>query len=245
MTERALIYIPSEEIVSFVTQNPIDWLENPKKDKFYYQAITDDDKEKPQFRDRSRYTVKDFYALGGFGDQAGVTPTPAIEEFLNLLIERRSLFTQYEYMHYCWGKWESWIRGLTEFQKYGVRAKLYRNFYPSAIDSLHVWAMLADTGAFEMCLMSATEDAIGKSDLVLRSGSREFRIALQINTSQSRNDRQHKKLNRNNDEPDCIEVWLSLDEPKAPGNKRWYRKTDVIGAITSKAYSTESQLVTA
>lgn len=208
MSERALIYIPSEEIVSFVTNHPIDWM------------------------DRQR----DFAKRGGAGDSAGATPTPAIEEFLNLLIEKRSLFTQREYMHHCWYKWEAWIRGLSSDQKVGVKAKLYRNFYPSAVDSLHVWAMLAETGSFEMCLMSATEDAIGKSDLILRSGSREVRLALQVQTRQSQDDRAYKMQHRGNDEAGCIEVWLDLKAPKFPGNKRWFKKTDVMSAIMSSVY---------
>ena len=204
MAERALIYIPSREIVNFITAHPINWLDN----------------------------MKDLAKRGGVGDSAGVTPTPAIEEFLNLVVSLRGL-TQRQYMEHCWQAWESWIRRLRQEQKLGVKAKLYRNFYPSAIDSIHVWAMLCETGEFDMCLLSATEDAIGKSDLVLKRGDKELRIALQVGTKQAKDDRSYKKEHRRNDEAGCKEVWLSLDAPKDPGNKRWFAKGDVMKAMAA------------
>ena len=63
MSGITLMYIPSDTIVRYVSENPIDW------------------------------GSKDLAKRGGPGDQAGITPTPAVEEFLRLLIERRELFT--------------------------------------------------------------------------------------------------------------------------------------------------------
>lgn len=215
MSERALLYIPSAEIVEYISAHPIDWADEHK------------DKAK----------------RGGVGDL--LTPTPAVEEFLNLLIDQRGLFTQEEYMRYCVGKWSEWAQSKTVDQKWGIRTKLYRNFYPSMIDSLHVWAMLCESGMFEMCFLSATEDAIGKSDLVLRSGSKELRLALLGPTSQAGDDRKYKIGHRNNGEAGCIEVQLSLNYPKNPGNKRWFKKSDVMKAIMTHGQEKHIELVAA
>lgn len=206
MSERALIYIPSSEIVDYITINTIDWADNHKE----------------------------LAKRGGVGDSVGVTPTPAVEEFLNLLIAKRGLFTQYEYMAHCWESWRSWVAPKSQMQKLGLRARLYRNFYPSMIDSLHVWAMLCESGMFDLCFMSATEDAIGKSDLILHSGKREIRLALIGPTGQASSDRQYKIEHRNNGEPECIQIKLNPNYPKSPGNKRWFRKSDVMQAIMSR-----------
>lgn len=213
MNERALLYIPSSEIVDFITGNPIDWNEDKK-------ALA---------------------KRGGAGDQAGVTPTPAVEEFLSLLIKKRGLFTQEEYLQHCVSQWKDWAVSKTPEQKFGIKAKLYRNFYPSMIDSIHVWAMLCESGMFELCFLSATEDAIGKSDLILRSGNRELRLALMGPTTQASEDREYKINHRGNGEVGCIEIRLSLVHPKSPGNKRWFKKSDVMRAILSRGADTDAR----
>jgi hypothetical protein len=134
---------------------------------------------------------------------------------------------------YCVKAWNGWATSKTPDQKFGIKAKLYRNFYPSMIDSLHVWAMLCESGMFEMCFLSATEDAIGKSDLILRSGGRDFRLALLGPTSQASEDREYKINHRGNGDAGCIEIRLPGAYPKSPGNKRWFRKSDVMKAILS------------
>ncbi len=218
MSERALIYIPSTEIVDFVTKNPIDWGDDTE--------VTLENKKKVKLGDLAK--------RNGVGDTAGVTPTPAVEEFLNLLIEKRGLFTQDEYMRYCVKKWNGWATSKTPDQKFGIKAKLYRNFYPSMIDSLHVWSMFCESGMFEVCFMSATEDAIGKSDLILRSGSKELRIALVGPTGRASQDRAYKLEHRNNGEAGCIEIKLPFDREKSPGNKRWFNRSDIMRAILSQ-----------
>lgn len=218
MSERALLYIPSAEIVDYIAMNPIDWGDNTTV------ALSNKQITK----------LGKLAGRGGIGDSAGVTPTPAVEEFLNLLVEKRGLFTQEEYMFYCVKKWNGWATAKTPDQKHGIKAKLYRNFYPSMIDSLHVWAMLCESSMFELCFMSATEDAIGKSDLILRSGSREIRLALIGPTGQASNDRQYKLEHRSNGEPECVQVKLNLSYPKSPGNKRWFKKSDIMQAIINR-----------
>ena len=109
MEERVtLLYFRSDYVVDFISQHPIDW------------------------KDRA------LAMRGGAGDQAGVTPTPAVHEFLSLLGKKQALFTQEEYHRYCAFVWRDWLLGKPEIQRQGVEAKLYRNFYPSMIDSLHV-----------------------------------------------------------------------------------------------------------
>lgn len=207
MSGITLMYIPSDTIVRYVSENPIDW------------------------------GSKDLAKRGGPGDQAGITPTPAVEEFLRLLIERRELFTQRDYMYHCWGQWRDWITPKPTIQKQGVRAKLYRNFYPSMIDSLYVWALLVETGMFDTCVLNSTEDAIGKTDLIVTSGEREIRLALIGPTEESSRDRIYKLTHRSASslDMDCIEVVLSRDYPMSPGNKRWYRRQDVMQAILQPA----------
>lgn len=205
MSGITLMYIPSEHIVRYITDHPIDWY-------------------------NKRYAERN-----GPGDRAGITPTPAVEEFLHLLIARRELFTQHDYMCHCWEQWREWIAPKSSEQKIGVKAKLYRNFYPAMIDSLHVWAMLVETGMFDSCVLNSTEDAIGKTDLIVTCGAREIRLALIGPTDSALSDRQYKMVYRNNGERDttCVEVVLSKEYPMHPGRKRWFRKQDIMQAILS------------
>src|SRR5262245_41698737 len=111
----ALVYIKSPVILDYLTQHPIDW------------------------------SHRDLAKRGGVGDSAGMTPTPAVREFLSLLRERRgALFTQEDFAQHCQQAWREWWSQKTLPQQKGVIAKLYRNFYPSLIDSLYVWALLVE-----------------------------------------------------------------------------------------------------
>lgn len=214
MPGKTLLYIPSDEIVNFVSRNPIDW-------------------------DRLELARR-----GGVGDQAGMPPTPAVEEFLDLLIEGQKLFTQREYLCHCWNKWRDWVLSKTQSQKLGVKAKLYRNFYPAMIDSLHVWAMLCESGMFDTCVMNSVEDAIGKTDLLVRSKNRIYRIALLGPTSSAANDRQYKLTHRNGNGADvrCVEIQMPESYSKAIGNKRWFRRSDIMGALLAAEADTYEQL---
>lgn len=204
MNEKALLYIPSNEIVGYCTRNPIYW---------------------------GKPGVKKLSSLNGIGDTAGVTPTPAVEEFLNVLLFKRALFTQKEYADWCFFVWNEWLETKTVEQRNGVMAKLYRNFYPSMIDSLHVWAVLCESGMFDMCFLSSTDDAVGKSDLMVRSGDRVIRIALIGPTDLARSNRNYKEKYRNDGKEKCVPIYMDNKYPMSPGNKRWYQKTDIMKAI--------------
>lgn len=201
-----LLYIPSDEIIRFVSDNPIDWSD-------------------PDLAKRK-----------GPGDRAGATPTPAVEEFLNLLLIERQLFTQKRYADWCFGRWCDWLIEKQDEQVMGVKAKLYRNFYPSMIDSLHVWAMLVESGRFDSCALDSADDAIGKTDLTITSGDGVFRLALLGPTDNAMQDRQYKIKHRSAGETACIEIALPIAYPRKPGNKRWFKAPEVLNAIMQGGY---------
>lgn len=202
----SLIYIPSSVIVEYVASNPINWLEK-------YKLMA---------------------RRGGAGDTAGVTPTPAVYEFLALYHHQKGLFTQKEYAEWCFEQWRDWLGEKTEDQRRGVGTKLYRNFYPSMIDSLHVWSMMVESGGFHACILDSTQDAIGKTDITLVRNGVSHRVALLINTTNGIGDRRYKLAHRNTDNDlSCIEIRLPLSREKSPGNKRWYVQTDVLEAIAT------------
>lgn len=212
MDDITLIYIPSHKIVEYITQHPIAWMEDKK----------------------------DFAQRGGWGDRAGVPPTPSVEEFLRLLILKQGLFTQREYFSHCFKQWRPWIEDLGSIKtepgmnkRVGLKAKLYRNFYPSMIDSLHVWAMLSETGKFDSCVMSSTLDAVSKTDLIVRNGCDSIPIAIIGPTRRAANDRAFKVENRNGEEGGaCITLQMDLRWERQPGNKRWFTLDSVIDAIS-------------
>ena len=187
----ALIAYDPAYIVRYVSQNPINWSSSDLAGK---------DKD---------------------GDQAGVTPTPAVEEFLSLLRQWQRLFTQHDYWLFCVSRWDNWLHSKTPIQIEGVKAKCYRNFYPSMIDSLHVWAMLSLSGRFDYCVLDSYKDAIGKTDLTLVRGQQSWKVALQIDSDAAKRARIYKDTYRGQS-ANCLTVPLSFSRPRAPGNKRWY-----------------------
>ena len=196
-----LMYLSSDYIVSYVTKHPINWRNEDKR----------------------------LAGRGGVGDTAGITPTPAVGEFLEVLSQRQSLFTQHDYAIHCRKRWHDWWANLTPDQEKGFIAKLFRNFYPSMIDSLHVWSMLSEAGWFEICYLDAYEDAVGKTDLTLKSGDKTIKVALVGPTKAARDDRRYKLTHRNDGSGmEAIEVQLSLSRQKRPGNKRWYELDDFV-----------------
>ena len=81
------------------------------------------------------------------------------------------------------------------------------------------------------CVLNSAEDAISKTDLIVTSGGTSYRLALIGPTVNAIQDRQYKLTNRGNGEDTSIEIVLPADYPRNPGNKRWYRKADVMRAI--------------
>lgn len=202
----SLIYVPSGAIVEYIASNPINWLR--------------------KYRDMAR--------RGGIGDSAGVTPSPAVYEFLSLYHHEKGLFTQRAYAEWCIEQWREWLTEKTDQQRFGVSVKLYRNFYPSMIDSLHVWAMMVETGGFHSCILDSTLDAIGKTDLTLVRYGVSYRVALLSGSANSVGDRRYKLSHRSGDnDPSCIEIRLPMSREQTPGNKRWYYPTDVIDAMAT------------
>jgi len=161
---------------------------------------------------------------GGVGDQAGRTATPAIYEFLSLLRDRQTLFTQDEYADYCHSQWPDWWNKLSKQKQDGVNAKLFNNFYVSMIDSLHAWSLLCEAQWFDTCTMDTYSDVIGKTDLTLITEERQVRVALVGPFARARQDLAYKRVHRNQpgDAQDIIVVQLDGNRPKRPGNKRWY-----------------------
>jgi len=207
-----LAYFSSDYIVAFIKVNPIEW-------------------------------IRPFEASrrGGSGDQAGIPPTPAVHEFLALLRTKQDLFTQAEYFEHCKIVWHDWwttlafvtkcgtrLEGARASLQYGVRAKIYNNFYASMIDSLHVWSMLCEAGWFDVCILDSYSDAIGKTDLTLIKGNTRRKVGLIGPTSQAREDFEYKQNNRdaNSNLRDMVTVQLPSSRPKEPGNKRWYKLDD-------------------
>jgi hypothetical protein len=196
-----LIALSSAYILAYLRDHPVDWDE------------------------RERVLA----ALGGPGDQAGPTPTPAVGEFLALLGSRHGqLFTQDEFVAHCRAVWADWWATLSPGQQQGVRAKLRRNFYPSMIDSLHVWALLHETGCFDCCLVDSIADAVGRTDLTLRRGEWSVRVALVVDSRAARHTRAYKHIYRRPEPPGTVVIPLPLSRPREPGNKRWYCLEDFL-----------------
>jgi hypothetical protein len=174
-----------------------------------------------------------------------LTPSPAIEVFFNTLVDGRRLFNQEEYWGAACQTWSGWVDDLKEDQRLGLKARLYRNFYPSAIDSIHVWALLVESGEFAYCLVDTIQDAVSKTDItVYTKDNLKLGIALSIATPESHKWQRHKRAYRHKEVSGVIvPVELTLDRPKRPGNKRWYR-TDDFGAIWAKLHELREQTVT-
>lgn len=162
------------------------------------------------------------------------TPESAIGEFVNFLREKDALFTQREFTSYCFTKWKDWIRTISDDGKFtreerlkGLRVRLERNFYPSFIDSLHVWSLLSEAKWFDTCLIDPVRDAYSKADLILIKDESLTKIAL-LGPFDAIRDRTYKRKNRGNrnDYESIYEFILPKDRPRSPGNKRWWKLSD-------------------
>lgn len=158
---------------------------------------------------------------------------PVMKVFFEYLGKRGELFTQKEFTDYFWSLYPEFKADLPpEFARaYGAR--IWRNFYPSGgIDSIHVWALLVESGQFARCLINSEEDVVGKTDLIVytKKGQR-LDLALRIDTNRSRRRAAKKQENLSgmrgvNDA--AIDVPLPFDErEKGAGNKRWYNYDDL------------------
>jgi hypothetical protein len=164
----------------------------------------------------------------GIGDRAGVPPTPAVYEFFSLVIQKQGLFTQSEYRDYCFEQWKTWDSLTNASMREGVEAKLYRNFYPALVATLHAWSLLVEVGWFDRCVIDPQTDAISKHDIIVsRSGEAPIALDLFIGTSRAIADRRYKTTHRKapiETVKRSFEVPLSTEDrpKKKPGNMRWY-----------------------
>lgn len=192
-----LLYIGSKAIEQYIASHPINWHD------------------------------KSLACRNGLGDQAGMPPTPMVYEFLSLLKKRQALFTQSEYRDHCFQQWDDWPALQDTLYRKGVEAKLYRNVYPSMIDSLHVYSLLVEAKWFDKCVLDSTTDAVSKHDLLAFRGSLPpIALDLFAGSSSAISDRQYKKSHRQSLTGiicQTYEVPLSMARPaRRPGNKRWY-----------------------
>jgi len=114
-------------------------------------------------------------------------------------------------------------------QKKGISHRLFRNFYPSAIDSLHVWAMLVETGRFDRCVVSTKDDVVGKTDISVWAidADTPIQVALHVDNEYTRRWTAYKRSARGDVPTGLVDVMLTLDRPRRPGNKRWYTVEDL------------------
>ena len=175
-------------------------------------------------------TYRDLAKLGGAGDCAGVPPTPFVAEFLRLFYEKQGLFTQEDYLQFCINRWKDtdWYKNIkTDLGLNGIKAKTYRNFYPSMVSTLHVAAFLHMSGVLNSILYDVNRDAIGKSDLtVIDKNGNEKRFALFIGSPAGNLYNLYKDKHRTPPEVGIIKKELTMNRPREPGNMRWYSPKD-------------------
>ena len=198
MAGSLLVYISSQAIKNFCASHPIIW-------------------PPPWLSTR-----------GGPGDQAGLPPVPSVEVFLDLLRVKHGLFTQEDFWQASVSSWGNWYSNLgaeapdgsRALLQRGLKAKAYRNFYPSMIDSLHVWAMLVEAGEFDRCWLDSVEDYTSKTDLtVCNKSGIIWRIALQ---GRARNIHRPTARGLMPTKTSIVNLPSRKDRPATEGNKQWF-----------------------
>ena len=212
---REIRFISSWAIVNFIVDNPIDWSD------------------------------RDLAGLGGPGDRAHPEQvTPMVEMWLRLLNLERGLFTQAEYAEYFFRELSPWPLNVKdalftpEQLKEGVRAKLYRNVYPSMVDHIYAFALLSESSIFKSIDYDTDADVTKKLDIVLtRHDDRHLGLALRAGTMRAKWYGGYKNTFRG-----CpiapfpvmtIELPMKRRGPRSrgAGNKRWYVLEDFKEAI--------------
>lgn len=192
-----LLYFASKVIENYIDRHPIDW------------------------------SNADLAKRGGIGDQAGPPPTPMVHEFFMLTSLKQQLFTQTEFADFCFERWEDWEPLNNKLMRKGVAAKLFRNIYPSMINTLHAWALFLEHQWFDACVIDSLMDSISKHDIIVyREGCAPIALDLYIGTDRSINDRQYKRAHRKSLRDfigETFDIPLPMSRPKRqPGNMRWY-----------------------
>ncbi len=223
MSQIRLMYFNSDSIVRFVEEHPIDWMQPWRP-----------------------WAVK----RGCIADQAGVPPIANVEVFFALLSETKALFPQKEYFTSCINSWgEQWIESLKDKPIRGgesilngkprepgwtdqqcflhaLRVKAYRNFYPSCLDSLHVWSLLVEWGNFDECVLDVTEDVIGHTDITVKANGETYPIALHSGIGRGQEWLRHKQQARGAPNDKYV-ITFHPDSSQGAGGKRWYTPEDV------------------
>ena len=174
------------------------------------------------------------------GDGNKKTPTPAVEVFYKLIAQTERLFTQDDYWEYARQEWYDWLSQQTEPVFYGLKARRFRNFYPSCIDTLHAWALLAESGHFAYCILDPIRDAVAKTDISVHTlDGRSIGVALYVASERSEAWTKYKRTYRGKVE-NVIDVCLPMTRRRKPGNKRWYCIDDFapVYAALNMAYHT-------
>lgn len=161
-----------------------------------------------------------------------LTPVPVMQVFFEYLGMRGELFTQKEFSDYFWSLVPDFKDGLERTRLRGLGARIWHNFYPSAIDSLHVWALLVESGRFARCLINSTEDVVGKTDLIVytKNGQR-LDLALRVDSPRSNYRAGQKRANASGMRgvnEGTIDILLPYSgRERGAGNKRWYAREDL------------------
>lgn len=162
---------------------------------------------------------------GGAGDRR--PPTPVAEEFFSLLAQQRgALMTQAVFADHCERQWAEWFATLSVYEQRCFRARLYRNFYPSFIDQLHVWSLLGTryyaNGAlvFDRCLIDTQHDVHLKTDLMVYRREECINIGLQVGTQAAWH--AHHTPGKHATPTERVTILLPIHARAKIGGKRWY-----------------------
>lgn len=158
-----------------------------------------------------------------------LTPGPVMGVCLDLLLDKGCLFTEDECVEYTEEiqEWSLWYMELDENQLKGIKGRIYCNFVPSFIDTLHFWALLVEAGEFDTCIIDIQKDVVSKTDMVVRKKDFQATLALAIDSKDSKGWQKYKKRVRGDAPGGTIKIPLSMKRPRSPGNKRWYNEDDI------------------
>ncbi len=168
--------------------------------------------------------------MGGPGCRAGMPPSPAIHEFMKLYKLKSDLFHQKDFTWHCFYAWEQWLKNQIQIMKRGVASKLYNNFYPSMIDSIHVHALITQMGF--RCRIDTKADVVGGVDVSAYVGSTVVDIALTTGSNYAVQ-WAHYKWDSERAQNKTMRV---VDVPK--GDKVWYNEIDFMFLKSIPANST-------
>jgi hypothetical protein len=170
---------------------------------------------------------RDITGIGGLADRLGMTPTPAVAEFLAFVAEYDRLPTQHEFSEYCVRHWRlsfHWPRLDAEIPI--IKAKVEHNFYPSMIDTFHAFGLVAKAGWFDQCLLDTVEDVVSKADLTFIGAGFSASVNLKGPATRSSREAEAWKRAHRGWDPNVHQITLPMSRPRNPGNKRWYSLED-------------------